>query len=150
MSHILMAVAFSNCLSIAHTTHTIGRKAKMNIYDEKTIISPIILICKNYKANLLFYHFGAFDERYYELVRNIEKTKERISEKEGKKQLNENMLDKVFENIKDVSYFAAKGSIYFLMPSRRRRASIDGSPPRKVRYSSIGLALPPFSRIFLR
>ena len=88
----------------------------------------------SYKENLLYYHFGAFDEKYYELVRNIEKTKDSISEKENKKQLNENMLDKVFENIKDVSYTKSIDSLREEAERSKEQYSEISTNLSKIKY----------------
>lgn len=52
---------------------------------------------KGYKANTLYYHFGVFDERYYEIVRQIE-----ASEKEqSKKLLEQGVVNSVIDRIAD-------------------------------------------------
>lgn len=58
----------------------------------------------NYKENALFYHFGAFDDTYYEIMRKLESLRDEITRLQKEKELSESMLEKVFTSIKDVSY----------------------------------------------
>lgn len=58
----------------------------------------------DFKENVLYYHFGAFDERYYEIERQLEKIHEETNIVEKKKEISEGMYEKVISNIRDVSY----------------------------------------------
>lgn len=58
----------------------------------------------NFKENVLFYHFGAFDDTYYEIMRKLESLRDEIAHLQKEKELSESMLEKVFGSIKDVSY----------------------------------------------
>lgn len=58
----------------------------------------------NYKENALFYHFGAFDDNYYEIMHKLESLSDEISRLKKDKELSKSMLEKVFVSIKDVSY----------------------------------------------
>lgn len=83
----------------------------------------------NYKENVLFYHFGAFDDTYYEIMRKLESIRDEIAHLQKEKELSESMLEKVFVSIKDVSY---SKSIELL------RHDIERS---KQKYSSIAKSL---------
>ena len=58
----------------------------------------------DFKENVLYYHFGAFDERYYEIERQLERVHEEIKNTEKKKEISDGMYEKVVSNIRDVSY----------------------------------------------
>jgi uncharacterized protein YukE len=58
----------------------------------------------NFKENTLFYHFGVFDDEYYNIMRKLEKLKEDNQSLIKKKELTEEMLQKVITNINGVSY----------------------------------------------
>lgn len=58
----------------------------------------------DFKENVLYYHFGAFDERYYEIERQLEKIYEEIKVVEKKKVISEGIYEKIVSNIRDVSY----------------------------------------------
>lgn len=58
----------------------------------------------DFKENVLYYHFGAFDERYYEIERQLEKIHEEAKAAEKKKEISEGIYEKVISNIRDVSY----------------------------------------------
>lgn len=58
----------------------------------------------DFKENVLYYHFGAFDERYYEIERQLEKIHEETKTAEKKKEISEGMYEKVISNIRNVSY----------------------------------------------
>ncbi len=58
----------------------------------------------DFKENVLYYHFGAFDERYYEIERQLERIHEETKTAEKKKEISEGMYEKVISNIRDVSY----------------------------------------------
>lgn len=58
----------------------------------------------DFKENVLYYHFGAFDERYYEIERQLEKIREEVKDTEKKKEISDGMYEKVISNIRDVSY----------------------------------------------
>ncbi len=58
----------------------------------------------DFKENVLYYHFGAFDERYYEIERQLERIHEETKTTEKKKEISEGMYEKVISNIRDVSY----------------------------------------------
>lgn len=57
-----------------------------------------------FKENVLYYHFGAFDERYYEIERQLELVHEEMKETEKNKEISEGMYEKVISSIRDVSY----------------------------------------------
>lgn len=83
----------------------------------------------NYKENTLFYHFGAFDDEYYEIMHKLETIGDEISRYKKDKDLSESMLERIFTSIKDVSY---SKSIDLL------RQDIERS---KEKYSSIAKTL---------
>lgn len=83
----------------------------------------------NYKEIALFYHFGAFDDTYYEVIRKLESLRDELTRLQKEKNLSESMLEKVFVSIKDVSY---SKSIDLL------RHDIERS---KQQYSTIAQAL---------
>ena len=58
----------------------------------------------DFKENVLYYHFGAFDEKYYELERQLEKNKEDIKENEKKQEISLGMYEKIVTSIRNVSY----------------------------------------------
>ena len=58
----------------------------------------------DFKENVLYYHFGAFDERYYEIERQLERVHEEIKNTEKKKEISDGMYEKVVSSIRDVSY----------------------------------------------
>ena len=58
----------------------------------------------DFKENVLYYHFGAFDERYYEIERQLEKIHEEIKVVEKKRVISEGIYEKINSNIRDVSY----------------------------------------------
>lgn len=58
----------------------------------------------DFKENALYYHLGAFDERYYEIERQLEKIHEEAKVLNKKKEISEGMYEKVLANIRDVSY----------------------------------------------
>lgn len=58
----------------------------------------------NYKENVLYYHFGVFDEEYYNIIRELEKLKESTQELIQQQELSNRMFSKVIENIQGVSY----------------------------------------------
>lgn len=58
----------------------------------------------DFKENVLYYHFGAFDERYYEIERKLEKIREEIKDTVKQKEISDVMYEKVISNIRDVSY----------------------------------------------
>lgn len=58
----------------------------------------------DYKANALYYHFGAFDEEYYDLTIQHEKLVEQQKRIIRDDEMMHLMLERVYENINDVSY----------------------------------------------
>lgn len=58
----------------------------------------------DFKENVLYYHFGAFDEKYYELERKLERNSDEIKENEKKQELSTGMYEKVVTSIRNVSY----------------------------------------------
>lgn len=58
----------------------------------------------DFKENVLYYHFGALDERYYEIERQLEKIHEETKTAEKKKEVSEGMYEKVISSIRNVSY----------------------------------------------
>ena len=58
----------------------------------------------DFKENVLYYHFGAFDERYYEIERQLEKIHEEVKTIHKRKEISEGMYEKVISSIRDVSY----------------------------------------------
>ena len=58
----------------------------------------------DFKENVLYYHFGAFDERYYELERQLERVADETKEAKKKEEITTGMYEKVLANIRNVSY----------------------------------------------
>jgi hypothetical protein len=59
---------------------------------------------RDFKENLLFYHFGAFDESYYELMQQIEKNDEAISKAQKEYDIAQAMLERIYAGLQDVTY----------------------------------------------
>ena len=58
----------------------------------------------DFKEKVLYYHFGAFDERYYELEHQLEKVDDAIKQASKQQEISTGMYEKVLSNIHDVSY----------------------------------------------
>lgn len=58
----------------------------------------------DFKANTLYYHFGAFDDNYYNLTVQHEKLSIQHKRITRDSEMMRLMLDRVYENINDVSY----------------------------------------------
>lgn len=58
----------------------------------------------DYKANALFYHFGAFDDDYYSLTVQKEKVTEQQKRAKRDNEMTRLMLERVYDNINEVSY----------------------------------------------
>lgn len=58
----------------------------------------------DFKTNTLYYHFGAFDDDYYDLTIQQEKLTEQQKRVNRDKEMMHLMLDRVYANINDVSY----------------------------------------------
>lgn len=58
----------------------------------------------NYKENMLYYHFGVFDEKYYNLIKQLDNLKEQNQELLERQTLSDKMLNKIVSNIGTVSY----------------------------------------------
>lgn len=58
----------------------------------------------DFKENVLYYHFGAFDERYYELERQLERISDETKDAKKKEEITTGMYEKVLANIRNVSY----------------------------------------------
>lgn len=59
---------------------------------------------EKYKENVLYYHFGAFDETYFEIIKELERLNETKSKAERRSQLIDGMLEKANEELKGNSY----------------------------------------------
>ena len=59
---------------------------------------------EKYKENVLYYHFGAFDETYFEIIKELERLNETKSKAERRSQLIDGMLEKTNEELKGNSY----------------------------------------------
>lgn len=58
----------------------------------------------DFKTNALYYHFGAFDDDYYDLTIQQEKLTEQQKQNIRDSEMMHLMLDRVYANINDVSY----------------------------------------------
>ncbi len=58
----------------------------------------------DFKENTLYYHLGAFDERYYEWMQELKQVELNRSKKERERDISDGIYKKVTANIKDVSY----------------------------------------------
>ena len=58
----------------------------------------------DYKTNVLFYHFGAFDDTYYDLAQHAEQLEEKQKSFANDKNMMQMMLERVYANINGVSY----------------------------------------------
>ena len=58
----------------------------------------------NYKENVLLYHFGIFTSDYFNIIKELELLNDKIEELNRKKDFYEEMLDKIFSDVKEVSY----------------------------------------------
>ena len=58
----------------------------------------------DYKENVLYYHFGAFDNDYYMLIQERDLLLAEGKQLENERKMTCMMLDKIFENIHSVSY----------------------------------------------
>jgi hypothetical protein len=58
----------------------------------------------DFKENVLYYHFGAFDDDYYDLVQKLERTTSEGKRLEKEQEMTRMMLDRVYSSISNVSY----------------------------------------------
>lgn len=58
----------------------------------------------DFKENVLYYHLGVFDDSYYRLVQQQEQVSAKVNQLRKEQEMICMMLDKVYENLKDVSY----------------------------------------------
>ena len=58
----------------------------------------------DFKENVLYYHFGAFDEKYYEIEHHLEQIADDIKQALKQQEISAGIYKKVIENIHDVSY----------------------------------------------
>lgn len=58
----------------------------------------------DFKEKVLYYHFGAFDERYYELEHRLEQINDEIKQATKQQDISTGMYEKVLSNLHDVSY----------------------------------------------
>lgn len=58
----------------------------------------------NYKENVLYYHFGVFDDEYYNIIRNLELLTEKQKKLEKQELLANEMMGKINFDINAVSY----------------------------------------------
>jgi len=54
---------------------------------------------KNYKENVLYYYFGAFDETYFEIIKELERLNDLKSQQERRNKLIGGMLDKITDKL---------------------------------------------------
>jgi len=59
---------------------------------------------QDYKENTLYYHFGAFDENYYQIIKELEKIKEQLLQLSRQLEIANEMFIKIVQNIRGVSY----------------------------------------------
>ena len=59
---------------------------------------------KNYKENVLYYHFGVFDRKYYSLLKEIEELKEKEKQINEEKKITQNMLEIVDNRLNNFDY----------------------------------------------
>lgn len=60
----------------------------------------------DYKTNVLFYHFGAFDDTYYDLAQQAERLEEKQKSLFRDKDMMRLMLERIYTSINGVSYSA--------------------------------------------
>ena len=60
----------------------------------------------NYKENVLYYHFGAFDELYFELEKNLEMLKAQQSDLNQRMQFTDGLFSKTVDAIRGSTYTA--------------------------------------------
>ena len=58
----------------------------------------------DYKENVLYYHFGVFDEKYYEIERQLEQIEEKTKQTIKQQEISDGMYEKVVSSIHEVSY----------------------------------------------
>ena len=58
----------------------------------------------NYKENVLYYHFGIFNEEYYNIIKELEKKNEQKKLRQHEKDLIENMLQMTLNNLNNMDY----------------------------------------------
>ena len=59
---------------------------------------------KEYKENLLLYHFGVLDDSYYEIRQNLERLKDEEKDLNKNLAIIEPMLDRVYDSLESVSF----------------------------------------------
>ena len=57
---------------------------------------------KGYKANALYYHFGVFDDRYYELVKEIEQKEATLNKIALEKNAVNSVIDRISSSVGDI------------------------------------------------
>ncbi|MDJ0304855.1 hypothetical protein [Dehalobacter sp.] len=58
----------------------------------------------NYKENVLYYHFGAFDSHYFEIIKKLEQLKDEKSQLDKRQSLFEGMFEKISGELKGSTY----------------------------------------------
>lgn len=60
----------------------------------------------NYKTNVLYYHFGAFDDTYYDLAQQVEQLEKKQKSLARDKDMMQLMIERIYTSINGVSYSA--------------------------------------------
>lgn len=93
----------------------------------------------NYKENVLYYHFGIFDEDYYNIIRELEKLKESTQKLTKQKELADEMFSRVIKNIKGASYTKNIDLLKKDIARNKEQYSIIAKTLDKIRHKLIEL-----------
>ena len=93
----------------------------------------------NYKENVLYYHFGVFDEEYYNIIRELEKLKDSTQELTKQQELSNEMFSRVIENINGVSYTKNLDLLKKDVARSKEQYSMIASTLSRIRHKLIEL-----------
>lgn len=93
----------------------------------------------NYKENVLYYHFGVFDEEYYNIIRELERLKDSTQELTKQQELSNEMFSRVIENINGVSYTKNLDLLKKDVARSKEQYSIIASTLSRIRHKLIEL-----------
>lgn len=93
----------------------------------------------NYKENVLYYHFGVFDEEYYNIIRELERLKDSTQELTKQQELSNEMFSRVIENINGVSYTKNLDLLKKDVAKSKEQYSIIASTLSRIRHKLIEL-----------
>ncbi len=94
---------------------------------------------ERYKENVLYYHFGAFDETYFEILKELERLNDLKSKQERRSQLVEGMLDKTSDELKGSSFAVDMDALQSEVEMAREEYSHISNSLNKVKQHLIDL-----------